>query len=90
MSDQFAALVIIHDEPILRERILPKLSRIVEKGTGNHKIEIQLRIKRRDLFGHSHHLRGVLNQAPAPRVMIVARGGGATEPVAPFVQECFS
>ena len=90
MSDQFAALVIIHDEPILGERVLPKFSRIVEEDTSDQQIAIQLRIQRRDLFRYAHHLRGVLNQSAAPRVMIVARGSCATEPVAPFFQECFA
>ena len=84
MPDQLATLVVIHDEPVFGQGILPKFSRIVKENPRKQEIEVQVRVERRDLLRDAHHLRGVLDESAAPRVMIITRGGSATESVTPF------
>src|SRR5882724_4342306 len=84
MAHELAAIIVAHGETGLGQSILPKFSAIMKQDAGKQKIDIQLRIERRDLLRDAHHLRGVLDKATAACVMIIARGGGATKPVAPF------
>ena len=62
----------------------------MKKNASDQKINIQLRIERRDCPRQAHHLRGVLDEAAAPGVMIFASCGRATKSVAPLVDECFA
>ena len=59
----------------------------MEENPRKQQIEVQVRVERRDLLRDAHHLRRVLDQPSAARVMIIARGGSAPEPVAPLLQE---
>ena len=90
MADQFAEFIVIHNKAGLGELVFPKFAGVVKENSSDQQIKIQLRIKRRDLLRHPHHLCRVFNQPAAMRVMIFARGSGAAEPVPPFFQECFA
>jgi hypothetical protein len=61
--------------------------RFMTQATGQQKVEIQLGIERRNLGRDPHHLRRVLNQTSATRMMIFPRRGGASETVAEFFYE---
>ena len=87
VPDQFAELIIAHNKARFGELVFPNFTRVMKENTGDQKIEIQLRIKRRDLCRHAHHLRRMLDQSAATRVMIFARGCGATKAIAPLVNE---
>ena len=87
MPHQFAALVVTHDESTFGKRVFPKLAAIVKQNAGEQKIEIELRIERRDRHRDAHHLRGVLDQTTAPRVMIIAGRSRAAETLAEFLQK---
>src|SRR5450755_2317317 len=90
VPDQFAAFVVTHDETVFGKAILPKLAGIMKEDTGNQKIDIQFRIERRNAKRDAHHLRGVLDQTTAPRMMVIARRGRAAKPIAPFFQKSFA
>ena len=79
MPDQFADLVERNAETGFRQVIFPELAAIVKENSSDEQIQIQLRIKRRDLGRDPHHLSGVLDQSAAARVMISARTGRVTK-----------
>ena len=62
--------------------VFPELAGVVKKNPGNEQIAVQSGIKLRHLLRDAHHLGGVLDQAAAPGVMIVAGRGGAAEALA--------
>ena len=90
MSHQLTELVIIHHEPIFRQRVLPKFSGIVEENSREQQIEVQLGVKRRDPLRHAHHLCSMLDESAPAGVMIFSRGCRAAEPVAPFIKKGFT
>jgi len=59
----------------------------VEENPRDEQIAIKLRINRAKPERHSHHLRGMLNQAATTSVMIIARRGRAPEAIAKIFQE---
>src|SRR5580765_6064097 len=89
VADQFTKLVVAHNETGFGELVFPKLTRVVKENARDQKIKVQLGIERRDGPGYAHHLRGVLDETPAPSMMIFASCCGATKSVAPFVDERF-
>src|SRR5437016_2357653 len=60
VADQFATLVVLHDESAFGVLVLPKFTGIVKQNSSDEKIDVQLWIKRRDRHCNAHHLGGVL------------------------------
>ena len=67
--------------------ILPKLSGIVKENAGHQKIDIQLRVERRNRHCRAHHLRGVFDQTAAASVMVFSRCGCPPEPFTELFDE---
>ena len=87
---QFAQFVITHYESVLRQRVLPKFTGVVEKNSREQQVKVQLRVERCDLLSHAHHLCSMLDQSTAPRMMVIPRSRGAPKPVAPFAKKSFA
>ena len=62
----------------------------MKKNTGHEQVSIQFRIEGCDGAAHPHHLGSMLDQATAPRMMIVASGSGAAKSVAELGQQRFA
>src|SRR5207245_10235382 len=82
-----AAFVISHGETVLRQLVFPKFAGIMEENSCEQEIEVQLRIKRRDLRRNPHHLRSVLDQTTATRMMIVACSSCASKAITQVMQK---
>ena len=60
-------------EAVLGIRVFPEFPAIVEKHSGKHQVAVQLRIHAADRFRRAHHLRHMLDQPAAPRVVVFPR-----------------
>src|SRR3982751_6173178 len=81
VTHQLAALVIAHGEPILGELVFPKFPGVMKEDSRGKQVLVQLRIKRRESAAGPHHLRSMLNESTAARVMIIASRGSRAKPI---------
>ena len=90
VTKQFAALVERHGEAPFLDAILPHLAAVVEKDTGDQQVAVQDGIGRRDGVRIAHHLRHMLDEPAAPRVMKEPCRSRAAEARAEFFEEGFA
>src|SRR6476659_3741053 len=87
MTEQLTSLIEGHGEAVRRQSVLPKLARVVKKHSGGKKIAIERGIRVAEGAGRAQHLRDVLDQTAAPRMMVISRRCGATKAIPIFVEE---
>ena len=73
VAEHFPALVEGHGKAIRRQGVFPQFSRIVKEHSGDEQIGVERGVGRRDRQRRAHHLRHVLDQPTAPRMMIAPR-----------------